>query len=312
MKIEAKRNGEEFDLSDTEARELFELMQEEFLNSEDDEEIDGKTLPDNIDDFRAFLKEEASQSGEEFDLSDAEVNELFLLVQDESNDKTESEMDPSETNLADIESTNIEIIESSETSDVVTGEIEIGKSHSHEGLSTGFEGEDPVRLMKLQEIQQALPGLPLSRVKKVLRSFENTLGYPSLLTLVPILRETMPDYVSLGWLKRMNSRTAEFALQKASEDGLVDPGILNSMLQVKTNAGSIQDALEFHMEAFSKHHLVSSDTSTSPLIVSRKSFLTYVKFLLCSDSYRLQRSTSFADVGRKQPSFPCSKVQTIY
>jgi cellobiose-specific phosphotransferase system component IIA len=250
-------------------------MQEEFLDSEDDEEIDGMALPDNIVDFRAFLKEEAAQSGEEFDLSDAEVNELFQLMRQDSNDSTESETNPAETNLADTERTKSEIIKSDEKGEVWTDEMALAVSHSQEGiLSTEFEKDDPVRLMRIQELQEALPGLPLSRVKKVLRSFEVTLGYPSLLTLVPILRETMPDYVSLGWLKRMNSQTAEFALQKASEDSLVDPGLLNSMLQVKANAGSIQDALEFHTDAFSKHHLVSSDTSEFSASTWRKSFLT--------------------------------------
>jgi hypothetical protein len=245
LKAEATKNGEEFNLTDAEAREFYELMQEEFLESEDGE-TESRALPDNVDDFRAYLKEEAASAGEEFDLCDADVNELFQLMRDGACDTEESTMNRPEMSHA---------VNTMNTSNIEAREVVVSSSNVQEDLSTAVN-DDPVRLMKIQELQQALPGMPLSRVKKVLRAFEQTLSYPSLLTLVPILRETMPEYITLGWLKRTNSRTAEFVLQRASDDDLVDPGILNSMLQVKANAGSLHETLQFHLEAFSNHRLV--------------------------------------------------------
>ena len=81
-----------------------------------------------------------------------------------------------------------------------------------------------------------------------------------MLKLVPILRETMPDTLSSGWLKRNNKKNADFALIKATEDGLVDSALLNSMLQVKANSGSLNEALEHHADHFAKHKLVSTAT----------------------------------------------------
>lgn len=120
---------------------------------------------------------------------------------------------------------------------------------------------DPAQLLKIQDLQSVLPGLPLPRVKKILNAYDQTLGHPSMLTLVPIVRETMPDYVSHGWLKRSNKQNADFALQKASEDGIVDSPLLNSMLGVKANSGSLNEAIQYHDEQFAKHKLVSIQRS---------------------------------------------------
>jgi hypothetical protein len=90
-----------------------------------------------------------------------------------------------------------------------------------------------------------------------MKTFDSTLGYPSLISLVPILRESMPDHLTIGWLKKMSRKTAEFAFQKAEEDDLVNTALLNSMLQVKTQSGSLDGAMKFHSEQFRKHKVVS-------------------------------------------------------
>jgi hypothetical protein len=118
-------------------------------------------------------------------------------------------------------------------------------------------GLNPDDISKIEDLHCVLPGMPIRRMKKVLDAYDQTLGHPSMLTLVPILRETMPDYVSSGWLKRSNKQNADFALQKASKDGLVDSPLLNSMLEVKANSGSLNEAIEYHQEQFAKHNLVS-------------------------------------------------------
>lgn len=132
--------------------------------------------------------------------------------------------------------------------------VQESSNHSEGALPSGF---DSFEVEKIKDLQNALPGMPLSRVKKILKAFDTTLSYPSLITLVPILRETMPDYISSGWLKRINSKNADFVLRKASENGLVDTPILNTMIQVKTSGGSLDEALAFYNEQFKEYQKVS-------------------------------------------------------
>ena len=106
-----------------------------------------------------------------------------------------------------------------------------------------------------QELRETLPGLPDKRIKQLQEQFTKTLGDPSLLRLVPILRETMPDYVNLSWLKRKNLRDAQTAMTKAEADGLVDIHLLNSMLQVEANAGSLDRAIAYHQDEFARNKI---------------------------------------------------------
>jgi hypothetical protein len=91
---------------------------------------------------------------------------------------------------------------------------------------------------------------------KVVQAFDKSLGYPSMLELVPILRENMPDHLTSGWLKRRNISNAEAVLEQAKEEDSMDIHILNGALQVKTSAGSLDGALAYHEDAFAKHGLV--------------------------------------------------------
>jgi Tfp pilus assembly protein PilN len=45
---------------------------------------------------------------------------------------------------------------------------------------------------ELEELKQLLPGLPVGRLKKIRQAYQENLSDPSMLTLVPILREKMP------------------------------------------------------------------------------------------------------------------------
>ena len=109
----------------------------------------------------------------------------------------------------------------------------------------------------LESLQAALPGLPLTRLKRINNEFKKTLGYPSILRLVPLLRETMPDDVTNGWLKKANTQNAEFVFQKARDNGLVDVHMLNAMLEFKASVSSLDVALAFHGEEFEKYKMVS-------------------------------------------------------
>ena len=103
-----------------------------------------------------------------------------------------------------------------------------------------------------QELREMLPGLPESRIRQLGEQFAKTPGDPSLLRLVPILRETMPDYVNLAWLKHKNRRAAVTVMAKAEDEGLVDIHMLNSMLEVETSAGSLDRAVAYHEDQFAR------------------------------------------------------------
>jgi hypothetical protein len=47
-------------------------------------------------------------------------------------------------------------------------------------------------------LRELVPGLPASRLRRVRQAYRQALSDPSLLTLVPILRETMPVSVGNG------------------------------------------------------------------------------------------------------------------
>jgi hypothetical protein len=222
LKEEAAKNGETFDLNEDEARELFDLMQEEFLS-----ELEGE---------EGFVDPEKTMNADQ----DSEESHLSLhhISEDGDNNKEHSLEDLLDSGGASVDPTLAPI------------------KYTQTALS-GLQ-QDPDRLAKIQALQVVLPGLPMSRINKVINAFEKTLGYPSMLTLVPILRETMPDYVPSRWLKQNNNANAEFALRKASEDNVVDSSMLNSMLQVKANYGFIQGALDFHANEYNKHGLSPS------------------------------------------------------
>ena len=250
LKDEATKNGEKFDLSEVEARELFDMMHDEFLESDDDEDDDenGPSISEEYDQFLAELKKQSEDNDEKFDLNDVQVQELFDMMQNEYvDDSNENKRD-----IASYDKVGGNELTTNENKNLVFPEDKVSKAF--------LANIDPAQLSKIEDLQSALPGMPLSRLKKIVDAYEETLGYPSMLKLVPILRETMPDTLSSGWLKRNNKKNADFALIKATEDGLVDSALLNSMLQVKANSGSLNEALEHHADHFAKHKLVSTAT----------------------------------------------------
>ena len=113
----------------------------------------------------------------------------------------------------------------------------------------------------IEELKSVLIGMPDRRIKKVADAFRKNLGYPSMLQLIPILRENMPERVTLEWLKRKNVQNAFFVMEKAKEDGLADVHMLNGMLQVECGTGSIDRALACHEARFKFYGLVPNEYS---------------------------------------------------
>lgn len=115
---------------------------------------------------------------------------------------------------------------------------------------------------ELEDLRQLLPAFSDKRLRRILRAFRSSLGDPSLLDLIPIVREQMPDYLTATWLKKMSLLTARYVMLKASEEGLVDQHVLNSVLELETLSGSLDRALNFYETAFKEHNLVPNEYST--------------------------------------------------
>jgi hypothetical protein len=295
LKVEATRNGEDFDLNEPEARELFDLIRNEFSEIVDGESIDGDSSDELRDEtpfanessavqryenFLATLEREPKEADDdEFESSEAEIQNRFQSIPDDILDEAEivslatldvknqqgvgdfdGQISTQDLTASSCDPSN-KVDETKQSSEPLQSNVAVNPKEDMSDLELAGEldltnkGYDPPSTF--EELQAALPGLPRGRLMKIVNAFEETLGYPSMLTLVPILRETMPNRVTLGWLRSANRRNADFILQKASEDGLVDSSLLNAMLEVRTSAGSIDDALDFHAADFHKHKLVS-------------------------------------------------------
>lgn len=108
------------------------------------------------------------------------------------------------------------------------------------------------------DLDLVLHGLPKSRVKRVRDEFERNLGTPSLIRLVPMLRENMPEVISRQWLVNKNIRDAKTVLTIAKEDKIVDDYLMNSMLQVYAKSDRVEDALNFYDNEFKSMGKVSA------------------------------------------------------
>jgi len=111
------------------------------------------------------------------------------------------------------------------------------------------------------ELDILLHGMPSSRIKKVRKEFASSIGDPSMIRLVPLLRENLPDAVDMRWLREKNVGDALVVMDKAEQDGVVDIHILNSMLQVLSNSGRIDDAIAFYEDEYALKNLDPTRTS---------------------------------------------------
>jgi hypothetical protein len=114
---------------------------------------------------------------------------------------------------------------------------------------------------QLEILREALPLFPENRLVKIQKVFQKSLNEPSMLELVPLVREVMPDYITNTWLKKMSALTAKFVMHKAKEDGLVDKDMMNSVLSLHASSGSIDRTLDFHQVEFQEHGMQPNDYS---------------------------------------------------
>lgn len=113
----------------------------------------------------------------------------------------------------------------------------------------------------IDELQAVLPGMPRKRLLKVREAFRSSLNYPSMIALVPLLRENMPNRIDNGWLKQKNILNAYFCVEKAKAENSVDHHMVNGMLEVITSAGKVGRALSIHDEQFKLYGVVPNEYS---------------------------------------------------
>ncbi|CAB9505980.1 Pentatricopeptide repeat-containing protein [Seminavis robusta] len=287
LKQDMIENGEDLSaVSDVEARQLFLVMASEFdasavdTDDSDDEAEEvkmsamGRDEPTAGDSTAALamsrpppkqafgqimqeLKDEWGEDGLEIDLDDVSDDELSG---DQMMGRTELALEPQPaawkpgaTFQADAgQATTILMEQPEEVETQVDLQDDYGNSTLTETAYRSIQQEEdnpaPEYDFELEELRQLLPGLPDNRLRKIRNAYEEGLSDPSLLTLVPILRETMPDWFTSKSLRASNARNAHFVLERAKEAGLLDVHILNGMLQFYTSAGSLEHALALYDE----------------------------------------------------------------
>lgn len=114
---------------------------------------------------------------------------------------------------------------------------------------------------ELDELRRFLPTFSERRIRKIRNVFRRALGDPSLLDLVPLVRERMPDYITSTWLKQASALTARYVVNKASEEGLVDVHMLNGVLEIEALSGSLDRALEFYESEFDRQEIDRNEYS---------------------------------------------------
>lgn len=247
LTLEVQASGvDASDIDEEEARELFDGMQEEIRS--------GQGVFD------------AEQDGSAFSLDMDDTTEGLVGMR--------SAMDSTTTNGPMMQPTTGQstgVLEFDEFAN--TDEFQNFSEQSLEQLvneanaDSGLQGtaplfEESVEVMddddmdvELEELRTLLPAFSENRLRKVQKAFQKSLGDPSLLDLVKISREIMPDYVSNSWLKQMSILTSRFVMKQAVRDGLLDVHMLNGVLQLETSLGRLDRALEFHQAEFAKHRI---------------------------------------------------------
>ena len=235
---EVEESGGELEFTEEEAWELY--------NSMDDE----LTVPDETNGLSGQFQDEFDLQGEEDNqsgLNDQQKQMAYLMKSmgmDASDGMEGFEEEDDESDWLQQDEVN-EV--TSAVGQLTSGTPDASKGSLSNNVMSAYPVEgDPM----VAELKAVLEGMPATRIRKVALAFRKTLGYPSLLTLTPILRENMPERVTSAWLKRKNTQNASFVMKKAVEDGLADVHMMNGMLQVECSTGSIDRALACHEARF--------------------------------------------------------------
>lgn len=243
LRAELDAEGSSHDVSEEESKQLFDMMRTYFEDGNDN-------MPPSIEPFDTTISSEPQPIPE-------------------AKRSWETSTKPKETMYADdyIEWANSQDVQPQSMSYVAEQSREIS---TIEKSNTFIDTTDKQHMLPKQlqednyhisELQQALPGMPMSRLTKISEEFERVLSYPSILRLAVAVRENMPDAFSPQCLVRKNLADAKFVFSQAASEGLIDSHLLNGMLQVQTNAGRIEPALRFYETEYAKNGVTPSTHS---------------------------------------------------
>ena len=225
-----------------EERESFRQMMSEGGDDDDseEEEMDEDLITKEREAFRQMMSEvgyddDSEEDGMDEDMT-AEEREAFRQMMSEvgdDDDYVEEEMGAS-------------VVSSMKASDSQSGLQVMQTSYAEITLPEDADDLDVV-----------LYGLPKSRVDKVRDEFKMNLGIPSMIRLVPLLRENMPDIIDKEWLVEKNLRDANVVMNIAKDERVIDSNLMNSMLQVYAKSSRFDEALEFYEHEFKAMNQVS-------------------------------------------------------
>jgi len=252
---ELAAEGSSHDVSEEESRQLFDMMRTYFEDKNDNSSPAFEPY-DNSFPSESQPIPEAKRSWETKTMSKETIYADDYIEWANSQDEQTQRL-----GSAAQQSKNISIIDQSNTVVDTTGKQQM--------LPSQLEQDN----FHISELQQALPGMPMSRLEKISEEFERVLSYPSILRLSVAVRENMPDAFSPQCLVRKNLADAKFVFSQAASEGLVDSHLLNGMLQVQTNAGRIEPALRFYETEYAKNGVVRtthSDRLVIEMLVKKK------------------------------------------
>lgn len=205
--------------------------------------VDEKTLED-------MFSEENIEEG----MSEAEIK-LFNSIMNE-NELTEDERRAFENMMLDDSLDMNEELE--EEAESLIASLSAEDEEEESSLTVLDDSHSMVALPEdADDLDLVLYGLPPNRVDKVRDEFKLTLGTPSMIRLVPLLRENIPENIDRNWLIEKNLRDTESVMEMAKEEDVVDSHLMNSMLQVYCKAGRPQDAVACYEKDFKDMQMVS-------------------------------------------------------
>lgn len=131
-----------------------------------------------------------------------------------------------------------------EISEKTTSELDVIEAE-YENISSSLAQSDYEIEFK-DDLDVVLYGLPSTRIEKVRSEFKRNLGMPSMLRLVPLLRENMPENITRDWLIQKNVKDARTVVNKAEMEGVLNDHMKQSMLQVYAKGKNPFEALDFY------------------------------------------------------------------
>lgn len=294
LRRELVDSGDEESLSIDEARELFESLRHEFADDLSETEESEPTLEELQKQLQAHVSatDDSAFAGRPMESFDDVVSSIRHDWRDQGYDvddasastiSTGSLASPPSIEPASAhyeERKSIPSVAVAEPSFFSSNDVEVTDVSDQHVALEDLPGGD-VTDREIEVLRNALPGLPESRLRRIVKVFHNSLSDPSLLELSLVVRERMPDYLTNTWLKQMSSLTARYVVNKAYQDGALDMHILNGYLEVETTSGSIDRALDFHRNGFAQYGFeptAYTDRMVLQMLVRNRRFQRALKF----------------------------------